>query len=252
MLSVQIISWRDQKRVHPGKKTGGGSRALEVLAEGEILIARSVHDLVLLRAFLAVLFLLVGRSLRRCSSWLGRGDRRSVNRRSRDRDNFAGRGTSVDGDAGYGGRTDAIADAEHLAEIDVGALGVDLRVVAVEDGAVDTVVVPDSAAGVAVGDGVGVGAVFTFGSEADGLAGDEVAAGRVDLAGVHSSQLVGGHIVCGRDAVANVAFLDSVGASASSSKGHLCNAGNGKKAGGVSEHCSDRGGCKDWKAGEGP
>jgi len=228
----------------------GGAGALEILAEGEVLVAGAVDDLVLLLVLAALNIVLllgdtgVGRSRgfggAGTGAGTGAGDGGSVHRGcGGDRGSLAGRGTSVDGHVGDGRRADFVTNAKNFADVDVGAFFVDLGVVAVEDGAVDTVVVPDSAASIALLDDVGVRAILSFGGEADGIANNEVAAGFIDLASVNSTQLVRGDVVCGRDAVADVTGLDGVGARAFCSVGNLCEAGHacdGEKAGGVSEH----------------
>ena len=118
----------------------------------------------------------------------------------------------------------------HLADVHVGAVGVDLRVVSPEHGGVDGVVGDDLVAGVAALDDVGRLAVLALVAQAEALAGLEVVTGAVDLrvchrelvakacGSVHGSgrgrgtRRVRGDVLVGRDAVTDIAILDGVGA----------------------------------------
>lgn len=80
-------------------------------------------------------------------------------------------------------------EKSHLADVDVGAVGVDLRVVGHEHGGVDAVRGDDLVAGIAALDDVGRLAVLALVAQADALAGLEVVAGAVDL-GVRHRELV--------------------------------------------------------------
>ena len=79
--------------------------------------------------------------------------------------------------------------ATHLADVDVGAARVDLRVVRPEEGRVDAVVGDDLVAGVAALDDVRRRAVLADVAEADALAGLQVVALAVD-GRVHDRELV--------------------------------------------------------------
>lgn len=86
-------------------------------------------------------------------------------------------------------------DTEDLANVDVGALGVDLGVVAVEDVLGHAVHLLDPLAGVTSNDSVDLGAVHARLAEADLSVGDEVVAGIVDLGVVHKGKLEGRNTV---------------------------------------------------------
>ena len=77
----------------------------------------------------------------------------------------------------------------NLADVDVGAVCVDLRVVRVEHRRVDAVVLHNLLTGVTAPDDVSGGAVLAFPAEAEFLADLEVVARRVN-AGVHNGELV--------------------------------------------------------------
>ena len=105
---------------------------------------------------------------------------------------------------------DRAGDTEDLADVNVVAVLVDLRVVGREDGGVQAVHGSDTLAGVVLLDDVGLAAVLALVAEADLVAGDEVTANVVDDTPVDSGQLEGGDIFSGGDAVANVILLDNV------------------------------------------
>lgn len=78
----------------------------------------------------------------------------------------------------------------HLANVDVGALRVDLRVVEVQHGGVDTSSRRDVVATLVGGDDVGGGAVLALPAETDGRVGQQVVAAGVDETIVHDGKLV--------------------------------------------------------------
>lgn len=140
-------------------------------------------------------------------------------------------------DVAHGQRTapDTPKDKSDLANIDIGTISVDLRVVGPQHGRVDAVIGHDLVAGVTSLDDVGRLAVLALVAKAEDLIGLEVVAGSVNLRvrdrelvtesvkvnnmrqGAERTRRVRGDVLFGRDGIANIARLDGVGARAISS-----------------------------------
>jgi len=106
---------------------------------------------------------------------------------------------------------DGIGCTEDLANINVIAILIDLRVVMVEDGVVGTRGRRDGVARVAGYNGVGGQTVFfRGGSEAQDGPDGEIGAGSIELACIERGELEGGDVVLARNLVAVVAVFDSV------------------------------------------
>jgi len=108
---------------------------------------------------------------------------------------------------------DGVADAKNLADVNVRALRINLRVVEREQRAVDGVRGCDVFAGVIRTDDIRCLAILAGGAKAEGVSRDEVAAGRVD-GRVDRCKLICGDVICGRDTVADVTLHDGVRARA--------------------------------------
>jgi len=126
-------------------------------------------------------------------------------------------GGSGGGDGGTGqragrgrGNLNLAGNAENLADVDVAALSVNLRVVGVENGGVQSVVACDAFAGVTRDHSVGGRAILSSISEAKLAAGNKVGAFLVDNASVNGGELVGRDVPSSRNAVADIASLDGV------------------------------------------
>ena len=102
----------------------------------------------------------------------------------------------------------------YLANIDVRAFGVNVRVVGQEQGRVNAKDRADIVTSITALDDISRRTIFTLGSKTDRGIGREVGAGRVNHTTINRSELVSGCIVCGRDAVANITVDNSVCTSA--------------------------------------
>jgi len=100
-------------------------------------------------------------------------------------------------------------NANDLADIEVRALGIQLRVVRPQKGRVDAECSHDAAAGITRDNDVDVGAVGSGGTKAEILANFEVVASIVDR-WVQDRELVGRGVVGSADRIAGVATSDSV------------------------------------------
>jgi len=89
------------------------------------------------------------------------------------------------------GNSDYVRNAEDLANVYIGTLVVNLRVVRVEKGGINSSLGLDAIAGISITDGVGRSAVFSRHSKTDGLAWLEVSTGRVDDPLINSGKLIG-------------------------------------------------------------
>lgn len=223
---------------------GGGSilslPALQLVAEGEVLIGLALNDLNLFVLFIALLLLHRGG---RGSGGRGRGlvrlGCRGGGNVHRDRGNgLTGGRTSVDGNIGLGrrGQLSVLGDTKDLIDVDVAAVLLDLRVVDEEGILVSSVLLPDGAASVARDNDDGVLAIDLGGAKANFLAGDEVAATLVDDTSVQGTELVGRGLVGSGNGVTVVASLDGVLASTVSSESTLEEKGESKGNGGFGEH----------------
>lgn len=152
----------------------------------------------------------------------------------------AGGSTTVVG--GRGRHLDSVRCAQHLANIEVRARGVNLRVVQGEDGGVDGLGGCDAVACVVCLDDVGRVAVLSRVAEADGVAWHQVRAGGVNYASVHDGELVGRDVIGSRDGIADVTLLDGVRAGTISGKRGLGEDGEGHDGNndGASEHGKNR------------
>jgi len=129
-----------------------------------------------------------------------------------------------------------IDSTQHLADIDVAAVRVNLWVIAIKHGAVDASSLDDAITRVARYYDVRSRAVLALVTETKCLAGHEVGASRVNDR-VDCGKLVSGDMICCRDAVADVTGPNSVAAS-TGCKGRLGQEGENEKRScdGVSDH----------------
>jgi len=121
------------------------------------------------------------------------------------------------------GDLDALSSAKDLADVDVSATTVYLRVVRVENRTVDTCRASDAVAGVVGFNNVSSLAVLAGSTKTEGAAWCKVGAVTVDRFDVVHGELVGGHVISSGDAVTVVTRLDGVRARAGSSHGRLGN-----------------------------
>lgn len=230
---------------------GGGSRsslpALQLVAEGEVLIGLTLNDLDLFILILALFLLHGGGGGGRGSGGRGRGPVRlrcgGRGNVHRDRGNsLAGGRASVDGNIRLrrGSQLSVLGDTKDLIDVDVAAVLLDLRVVDEEGILISSVLLPDGIASVARDDNDGVLAVDLGGTKADFLTRDEVAATLVDDTSVQGAELVGRGLVGSGNGVTVVASLDGVLASTISSESTLEEKGESKGNGGFSEHGGNR------------
>jgi len=133
---------------------------------------------------------------------------------------------------GCGRDLNGLRSAENLANVDVVARFVNLRVVQVQDGAVDTSGSANSLAGVVGLDNVGGAAILVFVSEADLVAWGQVAASRVDDTIIDNCELVSRHMLSRRDTVADFILPDGVCPNARASEGRLSQERNGENCSG--------------------
>jgi len=88
-----------------------------------------------------------------------------------------------------------VGNTQDLVDVDVVTLGIDLRVVLVEDGGVQLVGGGDFIAGITLNHDINSVAVFALISKANGLPGREVRTLRVDDPLVNGSYLVRGNLL---------------------------------------------------------
>jgi hypothetical protein len=144
--------------------------------------------------------------------------------------NSGGRSVAV---SGGGGNLNFFGNAKDLANVDVVARLVNLRVVGVQNGLVQSVRSSNSLAGVVSLNDVSRAAVLLFVAQTDRVAWNEVGASIINNTTVDSRELVGRDVLCGTDAVANIALLDLVFTSASTRVDGECEeGGNDEQSGG--------------------
>jgi len=211
-------------------------QSLELVAEGEILIVVIVVAVLVIILRLVIITVLVVGRRSRCGCRRGskgmRGGGRGLGGGRAGRDCRSGHG-GTSGEGRDGGTT---TNADNFTDVEVVALGMELRVVVVEEGDVDAVGGGNTLAAIIRTDDVGAGAVLTDEAQAELLARLEVAAVVVNCRVIGHSELVGGRIILCGDQVTVVALLDSVLARTVSSGDR--GKGEGEKGGddGGSEH----------------